>query len=154
MNLCIESMTELDLDQVMKIENKSFSLPWTRSMFEQELHLPNSYLVVAKLNGEIAGYAGFWQVLEELHLITLAVKAGYRCQGIAKKIMNYLLKQGLGMGLQRATLEVRVSNMAAQALYKKFGFEPVAIRKKYYADNQEDALIMWLENLAEVGEVV
>lgn len=148
-----EKMKAGDLEEIMKIEQASFPLPWTKGMFEQELIIDSShfYVVRALPSKEIIGYGGFWQVLEELHLVNLAVKPEYRKQGWGRKLLHYLLCQGKALGLRRATLEVRASNISAQNLYEKVGFKNIATRKGYYADNLEDAVIMWLYNLAQIS---
>ncbi|MDD5259809.1 MAG: ribosomal protein S18-alanine N-acetyltransferase [bacterium] len=149
MDIKYERLKEEDLEAILKIEQASFPVPWTRSMFEQELHIPTSHFFVAKaLPGkEIVGYAGYWQVVDELHLINFAVHPEYRRQGLGKHLLFYILCDGKRLGLKKATLEVRASNQAAQRLYEQLGFKNIALRKSYYADNQEDAVIMWLYNL-------
>jgi len=144
-----ERMKTADIDSVLRIEQASFSLPWTRSMFEQELSIPSSHFFVLLVlpAKEIIGYGGFWQVVDELHLINMAVKPEYRRQGLGRKLLHFILCQGKALGLKRATLEVRAANSAAQKLYEKVGFKNIAVRKGYYADNHEDAVIMWLYNL-------
>ncbi|MDD5131225.1 MAG: ribosomal protein S18-alanine N-acetyltransferase [bacterium] len=149
MDVIYEHLKEEDLEAVLKIEQNSFPLPWTRGMFEQELHIPTSHFFVAKaLPGkEVIGYAGYWQVVDELHLINMAVHPEYRRQGLGKHLLYYILCDGKRLGLKKATLEVRASNQAAQRLYEQLGFKNIALRKSYYADNLEDAVIMWLYNL-------
>jgi [ribosomal protein S18]-alanine N-acetyltransferase len=144
-----ERLKEEDLDAVLKVEQASFPIPWTRSMFEQELHIPTSHFFVAKVqpSKEIVGYAGYWQVVDELHLINIAIRPEFRRQGLGKHLLFYILCDGKRLGLKRATLEVRASNLAAQRLYEQSGFKNIACRKNYYADNLEDAVIMWLYNL-------
>ncbi|MDD5492664.1 MAG: ribosomal protein S18-alanine N-acetyltransferase [bacterium] len=149
MDIKYEHLKAEDLDAVLKIEQASYSLPWTRSMFEQELRIATSRFFVAKSQPtmEIVGYAGYWQVVDELHLINIAVHPEYRRQGLGKHLLFYVLCDGKRLGLKRATLEVRASNLAAQRLYEQVGFKNIALRKSYYADNLEDAVIMWLYNL-------
>ncbi len=149
MDIKYERLKEEDLDAVLKIEQASFPVPWTRGMFEQELRISTSHFFVAKaLPGkEIVGYAGYWQVVDELHLINIAVQPEYRRQGLGKHLLFYILYDGKRLGLKKATLEVRASNLAAQRLYEQLGFKNIALRKNYYADNLEDAVIMWLYNL-------
>jgi ribosomal-protein-alanine N-acetyltransferase len=149
MDIKFESMKAADIEAILKIEQVSFSLPWTRSMFEQELNIPSSHFFVLWIlpGKEIIGYGGFWQVVDELHLVNMAVKPEHRQQGLGRKLLHFILCQGKALGLKRATLEVRVSNSAAQKLYEKVGFKNIAVRKGYYADNREDAVIMWLYNL-------
>ena len=141
-------MEVADLDDVMEIEHASFSLPWSRWMFERELmDRKHSQFFVARSGDEIAGYIGFWLVLEEVHIVTIAVRSDYRRRGIGSILMLEALNEALRLGAERATLEVRVTNLPAQDLYKKLGFITVAIRKRFYSDTGEDAYVMWLYNL-------
>ena len=137
-----------DLDDVMEIENASFSLPWSRWMFERELmDKEHSQFFVARSGDEIAGYIGFWLVMEEVHIVTIAVRSDYRRRGIGSILMLEALNEALRLGAEKATLEVRVTNLPAQELYRKLGFIAVAIRKRFYSDTGEDAYVMWLYNL-------
>ena len=146
--LKIDTMEMADLDDVMEIEHASFSLPWSRWMFERELmDRKHSQFFVARSGDEIAGYIGFWLVLEEVHIVTIAVRSDYRRRGIGSILMLEALNEALRLGAERATLEVRVTNLPAQDLYKKLGFITVAIRKRFYSDTGEDAYVMWLYNL-------
>lgn len=146
--LKIDTMEVADLDDVMEIEHASFSLPWSRWMFERELmDRKHSQFFVARSGDEIAGYIGFWLVLEEVHIVTIAVRSDYRRRGIGSILMLEALNEALRLGAERATLEVRVTNLPAQDLYKKLGFITVAIRKRFYSDTGEDAYVMWLYNL-------
>jgi len=146
--LKIDTMEVADLDDVMEIEHASFSLPWSRWMFEKELmDRKHSQFFVARSGDEIAGYIGFWLVLEEVHIVTIAVRSDYRRRGIGSILMLEALNEALRLGAERATLEVRVTNLPAQDLYKKLGFITVAIRKRFYSDTGEDAYVMWLYNL-------
>lgn len=146
--LKIDTMEMADLDDVMEIERASFSLPWSRWMFERELmDKAHSQLLVARLGDEIAGYIGFWMVLEEVHIVTIAVRSDYRRRGIGSILMLEALNAAVRLGAEKATLEVRVTNLPAQELYKKLGFITVAIRKRFYSDTGEDAYVMWLYNL-------
>jgi ribosomal-protein-alanine N-acetyltransferase len=151
----IETMEMADLDDVMEIERASFSLPWSRWMFERELmDQTHSRFLVARSGDEIAGYIGFWMVLEEVHIVTIAVRSDCRRRGIGSILMLEALNAALRLGAQRATLEVRVTNLSAQELYKKLGFITVAIRKRFYSDTGEDAYVMWLYDLnSKVREI-
>ncbi len=147
-DLKIDTMEMADLDDVMEIERASFSLPWSRWMFERELmNQTHSRFLVARFGDEIAGYIGFWMVLEEVHIVTIAVRSDYRRRGIGSILMLEALNAAVSLGAERATLEVRVTNLPAQELYKKLGFITVAIRKRFYSDTGEDAYVMWLYNL-------
>jgi len=146
--LKIDTMEMADLDDVMEIENASFSLPWSRWMFERELmDRKHSQFLVARSGDEIAGYIGFWLVLEEVHIVTIAVRSDYRRRGIGSILMLEALNAAMRLGAERATLEVRVTNLPAQGLYRKLGFITVSIRKRFYSDTGEDAYVMWLYNL-------
>jgi [ribosomal protein S18]-alanine N-acetyltransferase len=141
----IRFMTVDDLDAVMEIEHSSFSIPWSREAFYNEIeqnHL-STYLVVE--DGErVAGYCGVWLVVDEAHITNVAVLPDYRGQGLGEALMQRIMKIAKEVGARVMTLEVRVSNKAAQGLYRKMGFQDGGIRKRYYSDNQEDALVMWV----------
>jgi ribosomal-protein-alanine N-acetyltransferase len=133
-----------DVDALWLLDQDCFSLPWPRSDFERDLteNILATYLI-AETGGEVIGYVGIWVVQDECHIMTFAVAEGWRGQGIASMLMLEMLKTARGAGATCYTLEVRASNAAALALYEKFGFESVAVRKAYYEDNKEDAVIMW-----------
>ncbi|MEG9299005.1 ribosomal protein S18-alanine N-acetyltransferase [Mangrovibacillus sp. Mu-81] len=141
----IRFMTVDDLDAVMEIEHSSFSIPWSREAFYNEIeqnHL-STYLVVE--DGEhIAGYCGVWLVVDEAHITNVAVLPDYRGQGLGEALMQRIMDISKEVGARLMTLEVRVSNEAAKGLYRKMGFQDGGIRKRYYSDNQEDALVMWV----------
>ncbi|MFH1562619.1 MAG: ribosomal protein S18-alanine N-acetyltransferase [Nitrospirota bacterium] len=141
-------MKEEDITQVLKIENLSFLDPWTQRMYLAEVRERNdSYFIVAKLADKIIGYGGFWLVIDEAHLVNIAVHPDFRRQGIGIQIMQHILNLAKQLGAKRATLEVRESNLIAQNFYNKFGFIACALRKKYYPDTQENAVIMWVNEL-------
>jgi len=142
MNINIGLMTPDDLDDIMEIEQKCFSIPWTRASFEQEFNNKMAVYFVARLNGKAIGYGGMWKVLDEGHITNIAVHPDFRRLKVGSAIMNTLVEFAGNHGINRITLEVRVSNIAAQNLYRKFGFKAEGRRKAYYADNNEDALIM------------
>jgi ribosomal-protein-alanine N-acetyltransferase len=131
------------LDQVLAIE-RSFAAPWTREMFLQELHSrPEvSEAIVALLQEEVAGYVLAWFVADEIHVVNLAVASRLRRRGIGRRLLAEVCARGVARGMVMATLEVRVHNDAAIRLYESMGFRQVAIRRSYYADNGEDALVM------------
>ncbi len=139
-------MTLQDLDRIVEIEQLSFTLPWSRSSFYQEL-TNNRYAryIVMEYDGQIIGYCGMWLVMDEAHITNIAVLPEFR----GKKLGEALMKQAMALareeGAQTMTLEVRVSNNVAQSLYRKLGFLNGGIRKRYYSDNQEDALVMWVK---------
>jgi ribosomal-protein-alanine N-acetyltransferase len=138
-------MTPADLPEVLEIESRSYPLPWTDSVFQAELELLHSHCVVAK-NGNapqnILGYAVFWTVPDEGELLNLAVRPEARGLGVGKQLLTHVLEVCHAHGLDAVFLEVRTSNAPAIALYRGAGFEQVALRKRYYRDNDEDALIL------------
>ena len=153
MTVLIEPMRRLDLPEVLAIEVASFALPWTEEMFENELaRWDVSETLVARLADggpppPIAGYICVWVVGHELHINNVAVDPRWRRRGIAGALIEAALEHGRVRGARRAFLEVRASNMAAQALYRRFGFVPAGVRKRYYAQPIEDAVIMKREGL-------
>jgi ribosomal-protein-alanine N-acetyltransferase len=152
--LVIEPATRDDLDCLVRLEQASFTAPWTRKMFEAELDgNPFSRLLVARPHpgrgdaSDAVGYACFWVVFEELRIMNLAVAPAARRHGIARALIRRALAQGLAGGATRAVLEVRASNVAAVRLYEAEGFTAYAVRAAYYRDPIEDALLMSLEPL-------
>lgn len=136
-----------DLDAVLEIEQASFLTPWSRFAFLSELiENERAIYLVAKLDGAVCGYAGMWRVLDEGHITNLAVHPAQRGQGIGRMLLQSLCDLGRARGLNRMTLEVRVSNDVAKGLYQKMGFASAGVRPGYYQDNGEDALIMWRDN--------
>lgn len=142
-------MTVDDIDGVMKVETSAFTVPWKREAFYNELvHNQFAKYIVMTDNDQVIGYCGMWLILDEAHITNIAVLPEYR----GRKLGEALLMQSKLLAMQHQaatmTLEVRVSNHVAQNLYKKLGFKPGGIRKNYYTDNNEDALVMWV-NLNE-----
>ncbi|MGE5576238.1 MAG: ribosomal protein S18-alanine N-acetyltransferase [Syntrophothermus sp.] len=144
----VDFMRVADINPVWAIEKLSFSAPWSKSAFHSEL-LENDKAVylVARLGRQIVGYIGMWIVLDEGHITNLAVHPNYRGRGIGRQLLQAMAELGKMRGVRRLTLEVRISNIVAQQLYVKMGFVASGIRPRYYHDNNEDALIMWKENL-------
>jgi len=145
----ISLMTAADIDGMYAVELATFSVPWSRESIEAELTNPCARYLVARKGGEVIGYAGMWLVIDEAHVTNVAVRADMRGQGLGKELMEKLIQLAADSGMIWMTLEVRRSNKIAQALYHKFGFIDVGYRKRYYEDNQEDALLMGLEHLPE-----
>lgn len=140
----IEPLTSPDeLDALMAVEEASFTNPWTREMYLAELEHPAaSFLFLAKSSGQVVGFCGFWRVLDELHINNLAVLPEYRRRGVASAILARVFAEGQTLGAKRTLLEVRRSNGAAQRLYERFGFTVVGIRRGYYRNPEEDALVL------------
>jgi len=144
-------MTEEDLERVMELERKVFTCPWTRGMYLRELQKKESCYLTVRDSEVIVAYGGVLLLLEEAHVMTMAVMEEYRRRGIATRLLLELIKEAEAMGARFVTLEVRVSNTPAIELYRKFGFQIMGERKNYYMDNFENALIMWTEDITSPG---
>lgn len=132
-----------DLDGVMEIEEASFPTPWSRGMFSEDLARPFSRPFIAQgPSGEVLGYAVCWNVAGESHLLNIAVHPGSRGRGIGRALVRECIRRGARAGSERIHLEVRAGNEEAQGLYRKCGFVFMGIRKKYYTDTGEDALLL------------
>jgi ribosomal-protein-alanine N-acetyltransferase len=170
LHLVIKPMRPAHIPALMEIEREAFSLPWPERSYRHEVtqnEFAHYYVLCPRSVTHLAGpvsawhrlwhvmrrpsttgtkiilsYGGFWLMYDEAHISTLAVRAKYRRQGLGELMLVALLEEAQRVGALRATLEVRVSNLAAQALYAKYGFEQVGRRKAYYNDNREDALIL------------
>jgi ribosomal-protein-alanine N-acetyltransferase len=142
-----------DLDAVLAIETESFSSPWTREMYLAELDNTGvSFCYLARNDdGEPVGFCSFWRVADELHINNLAVLPAHRRRGIATTLLTYVLKEGARLGARSATLEVRRSNEEARRLYERFGFTASGVRRAYYTNPVEDALVMWCTSLETAG---
>ena len=141
--ILIREMEEKDLDQVVKIEEEIFSQPWSREGFLSSLRETKTLYLCAETEGKIAGYCGLLQVLDEADITNVAVSSGFRRQGIAKKMLEELIRIGLEKGIVNFTLEVRESNLPALILYEQLGFENSGTRKNFYDLPKEHAVIMW-----------
>lgn len=140
----IEPMCLDDLEGVLEIETLSFSTPWSRQSFLHEiLENERAVYLVYKEFGKVLGYVGMWVVLDEGHITNLAVHPSYRQRGVGRGLIQRLEEVGRERGVRHLTLEVRKSNMPAQNLYREVGFTSVGVRRQYYLDNMEDAIIMW-----------
>ena len=143
-NIIISKMSLNDIDSIMEIEILSFNIPWTKESFLSEITTNKlAEYIVARLDGEIVGYTGMWKILDEGHITNIAVHPKARRKRVATMMVEELIKVAKQCDIEKLTLEVRESNILAQTLYRKFGFEVLGARKGYYADNKEDALIMW-----------
>ena len=147
----LEPMAVAHLDAVLAIDQQSFSMPWTDAMFRSELQNERtSRLLVARAkaaDGPIVGYIAYRIVLDEMHVILMAVASAWRRRGIARQLLCQAMDQARAVGCIRATLEVRVSNTPALQLYYSLRFAPVGTRPKYYLRPTEDALILWRDPL-------
>ena len=148
--LAIEAMRLEDLPVVQAIEQASFSSPWPPNAYRSELETNRlaSYLVV-RVDGDIVAYGGMWLMVDEAHITTFAVHPAWRRRRIGERLLLAFLDLAVVRRAHEATLEVRLSNLPARRLYEKYGFRPVGLRPRYYSDDNEDALIMTTEPLAD-----
>ncbi|MFC4324329.1 ribosomal protein S18-alanine N-acetyltransferase [Litchfieldia salsa] len=138
-------MTLEDIDDVLLIENASFATPWSREAFYNEIMNNHfAHYIVMLEQDKVIGYCGMWLVMDEAHITNIAILPEYRGRKLGEALMVQVKKSAMSQGANRMTLEVRVSNSVAQSLYRKHGFTAGGIRKKYYTDNQEDAIVMWV----------
>jgi len=144
MNETIKKMSPDDLDEVMEIEKFSFVSPWTKRFFEETLTSPISLNLVMKKDTKTVGYIILYTVADEAHILNIAIHPGYRGQGHASSLLQYVLDYFENKNVHEFFLEVREGNLSAISLYGRFGFEKIGRRKKYYAETNEDALVMCL----------
>ena len=142
--IVITPMRRRHLRQVLRIDHAVYPRPWTLGLYLGELATTEgrSYLV-ARDGTSVVGYAGLMVIVDDAHVTTVAVAPSHQHQGIGTRLLLVLLRDAIALGAARITLEVRASNRGAQALYSRFGFAPSGVRKAYYVDNREDAVIMW-----------
>ncbi|HEX7057770.1 MAG TPA: ribosomal protein S18-alanine N-acetyltransferase [Bacilli bacterium] len=140
------SMRLEDIPAICRIEAEAFATPWTAPAFRNELLYNHfaKYLVV-EMYGNIIGYGGMWVIIDEAHVTNIAIASEYRGKKLGERLLARLQQVAISAGATKMTLEVRVSNRIAQNLYKKMGFYPSGLRRNYYSDNHEDALIMWAD---------
>lgn len=145
----ISEMTKDDIESVVKIEEEAYGKHhWAKSSFYDEMANNLAKYYTAKTpSGELVGYAGTWHIIDEGHITTIAVKKEFLRNHIGEAIIQRIIDDCYKNGVKYLTLEVRVSNTAAIKLYEKYGFQSLGTRKGYYQDNNEDALIMWTENI-------
>ncbi len=152
MNVELRRIEIHDLDAVDEIEQASYPTPWSRSMFAAELQKPGSLSLGAyREPGGLVGYLIVSRYVDAWHVMNVAVAPEYRRRGIARELLERLFEVTGGDARRGYTLEVRVSNLDAIRLYERLGFEARGIRRGYYTDNREDALIMWREPSVEDG---
>lgn len=145
----IKPMQKDDLDEVLKIEESAYGEHhWSKDSFYGELsnNLAHYYSAF-DVDGNLIGYAGSWRVIDEAHITTIAIKPEFRRKKIGEALLNKILEDCYKNEIKYITLEVRKSNIAAIGLYEKYGFKSLGVRKGYYQNNNEDALIMWTENI-------
>jgi [ribosomal protein S18]-alanine N-acetyltransferase len=156
--IIIERMSHDDVPAVMAVDKLCFPTPWSENAYRSEMGNVCAYYLVARLPGRrfgtaaerqerIVGFAGAWMVMDEAHITTIGVHPDYRRHGIGQQLFATLLREATARGVRRASLEVRETNRAAQLLYAKYQFIPIARRRRYYSDTGEDAIVMWVEDL-------
>ena len=152
-DVVIRRMTLEDLPVVMHIDGLSLPTPWSERNFRYELiENPASQLLVAEASGkdaQVLGFIGFWMLVDEAHISTIAVHPDHRRRGIGELLLRGAMQMAIALGANLITLEVRQSNVGAINLYAKQGFQVVGRRREYYRDNHEDAILMTLTNLRE-----
>lgn len=143
-DLIIRKAEERDVKAMAELDIVCFAEPWSEDAFRSEINEnERAFYVVAEINQKIVGYAGLWAIFDEGHITNVAVSPEHRRKGIGRNIVDTLLTVNEKHGLRSFTLEVRESNLPAQALYTSFEFKPAGVRKGYYLDNGENAIIMW-----------
>lgn len=143
-------MQKSDIDDVIKIEEKAYGdHHWSKDSFYGELSndLAHYFSAFDENTGKLVGYAGSWRILDEAHITTIAIEPEYRRKKIGEALLHRVVEECLKAEVKYITLEVRVSNVAAIGLYEKYSFKSLGTRKGYYQNNNEDALIMWTENI-------
>ena len=144
----IREMDRGHLPRVLEIERAAYPAPWSDTTFTNEINSGVSVALVALSGATVVGYLVGWIVVDQVHIANIAVSAGHRRRGIGTGMMTWLLKEAVRRGCASSSLEVRESNLAARLMYSRLGYRSVAIRKAYYSNPREDAVVM-LKNLAE-----
>ncbi len=143
---------EDDLTGLLEVENESFTNPWTREMYDWELQnrtVCHIYLVRTP-ECRVAGFCAFWLVVDEIHINNVALRPAFRARGLGTALLTHVLAEARRLGARRATLEVRASNIGAQRLYQRLGFAQTGLRRRYYTNPVEDAVILWRTEEAEL----
>jgi ribosomal-protein-alanine N-acetyltransferase len=148
MTVHVQPMRRRHVRSIMRIEQQVYPRPWSSSLFMSELALQSTRAYfVARIGRELVGYAGLMMTLDEAHVTTIAVEPRHHRAKIGTRLLLVLLREAVARGATAITLEVRMSNEAAQDLYRRFGFGPVGVRKNYYQEVNEDALVMWVHDV-------
>ena len=149
LKLFVREMLKTDIDNIVNIEKESYGEHhWSKESFFNELSNDLAhYFCAADENGNLIGYSGTWQIMEEAHITNISVHPDYRRKKVGESLLHTAIEDCYKNGIKYITLEVRVSNIKAIGLYEKYGFKSLGTRKQYYQDNNEDALIMWTENI-------
>jgi [ribosomal protein S18]-alanine N-acetyltransferase len=141
----LRTFTSDDIVAAEEIERAVYPQPWSTGVFADELGQDNRVYLALEVDGHLAGYGGLMLVVDEAHITTVVVAPQHRQGRLGTRLMMGLVDAAVDHGARSLTLEVRTSNLAAQALYRRFGMAPVGVRKQYYRD--EDALIMWVHDI-------
>lgn len=152
MSVRFSPLTEDDVDTALDLEARTYATPWSERVFRDELAAEGRLYVKAEDGDDLVGYGGLMVVGDEAHITTVVVAGEYRGGKVGTRLVLQLVEEAVRRGCRSLTLEVRASNEAAQALYRRFGMAPVGVRKRYYVD--EDALVMWVHDIdsAEYAE--
>jgi ribosomal-protein-alanine N-acetyltransferase len=144
----ITPMRRRHLRAVLKIEHQVYPRPWSTSLFLSELAMRSTRCyIVARIGRELVGYAGLMMTLDDGHITTIAVDPRWHRHKVGTRMLLCLAREGIARGAKSLTLEVRMTNQPAQDLYRRFGFVPVGVRKNYYQEVNEDALVMWAHDV-------
>lgn len=146
MNAHFRLMTEEDIDDVLEISSLSFSHSWSRDSYLKELNNKLATYIVAEVDNKVVGFIGTWIIVDESNITNVAVHPDFRKMKIASKLIESLISFCKDQNCTAHTLEVRASNIPAINLYKKFNFVESGVRRGYYSDNNEDAILMWLRD--------
>lgn len=149
--LKVERYSPSDIDELMAIELRSFTAPWSKDSYEELAPLESIDIWVARAGAEMVGYMLLQHIGDEMELHTLAAKPEMRRRGVARTLLTHMIGEAKRLGIARIFLQVRPSNAPARSLYDAFGFRPVGLRRRYYKDNDEDALVLKLEIGAQDG---
>lgn len=147
------TLEKTHIPKILEIEQVTHTAPWSQRSFENELEHKYGIFLVGLVDGEVIGYGGVWILVDEAHITNIVVKSDLRGQGIGNRLMIELLARARSKGAVCATLEVRASNAAAIHLYQKLGFVQATLRKQYYPDNKEDAVVMMLNDLVKWNQL-
>ena len=146
-DLEIVPLTKSHLRRVMRIDADVYPMPWSRTLWLAELDRDERLYLVATQGQQIVGYVGALFALEDVHVVTIVTRPGCHRRGIGTRLLLEVVQQSIEHGCNALTLEVRISNEPAQALYKRFGLVPAGVRRGYYEPDDEDALVMWARDI-------
>lgn len=148
MKVQFQSLKPEHIPEILEIEQREQGAPWSEQSFRNELSNAVSYFLVGLHQSQVIAYGGLWLVVDEAHVTTVMVAPEFRRHGIGKQLMHRLLEHAQEAGMSCSTLEVRAKNTPAIKLYEQLGYVQAAVRKKYYPNDNEDAIVMWLYDLA------